>query len=93
MDIILEFFRIQPGLTVQGEEFSYLPPSVMSVMNSAKRVSESGYTRGTALYHDKVSINYVISGSGVLELVVARNARKKLPMIRWYVYFLGVRVP
>ena len=73
-DIIFELFLTQPGLTVQGEEFSDLPTSVMSVMNSAKQVGESGYTRGTALHSDQLSTKYVILGSGALELVVDRNA-------------------
>ena len=73
-DIIFELFLSQPGLTVQGEEFSDLPTSVMSVMNSAQQVGTSGYTRGTTLHRDKVPTNYVIFGSGVLQLVVDRNA-------------------
>ena len=73
-DIILELFVPQPGLTVQGEEFSDLPASVMSVMNTGKQVGESGYTQGTTLHRSKVSTNYVIFGSGTLELVVDRNA-------------------
>lgn len=73
-DIIFELFLSQPGLTVQGEEFSDLPTSVMSVMNSAKQVGTTGYTRGSTLHRDRVSTNYVIFGSGALELVVDRNA-------------------
>ena len=73
-DIILELFVPQPGLTVQGEEFSDLPTSVMSVMNTGKQGGESGYTEGTTLRRDKVSTDYVIFGSGTLELVVDRNA-------------------
>jgi len=74
-DIILELSVPQPGLTVQGEEFSNLPPSVMSVMNTAKQVvGNSGYTSGTALHVDKVATNYVISGSGIIRFVVDRNA-------------------
>ena len=74
-NIILELSVPQPGLTVQGEEFSNLPPSVMSVMNTAKQVvGNSGYTSGTALHVDKVSTDYVISGNGFIRFVVDRNA-------------------
>ena len=73
--IILELSLTQPGLTVQGEEFSDLPISVMSVMNSAKQVGESGYTFGTALHRDTHATNYVIYGIRSLELVVDRNAQ------------------
>lgn len=74
-EIILELFVPQPGLTVQGKEFSHLPPSVMSVMNTAKQVGESGYTMGTTLRLDKVSTDYVIYGSGIIRFVVDRNAQ------------------
>ena len=74
-DIILELSVPQPGLTVQGQEFSNLPPSVMSVMNTAKQVvGNTGYTSGTTLHVDKLSTDYVISGSGIIRFVVDRNA-------------------
>ena len=74
-DIILELSIPQPGLTVQGQEFSNLPPSVMSVMNTAKQVvGNSGYTSGTALNVDKMSTDFVVSGSGIIRFVVDRNA-------------------
>ena len=74
-NIILELFVPQPGLTVQGQEFSNLPPSVMSVMNTAKQVvGNSGYTSGTTLHVDKMPTGYVVSGSGIIRFVVDRNA-------------------
>ena len=74
-DIILVLSVPQPGLTVQGQEFSNLPPSVMSVMNTAKQVvGNSGYTSGTDLHVDKMSTDYVVSGSGIIRFVVDRNA-------------------
>lgn len=74
-DVILELFVPQPGLTVQGQEFADLPTSVMSVMNTAKQVGESGYTMGTTLEIDKLATDYVIFGSGIIRFVVDRNAR------------------
>ena len=73
-DIIMELFVPEPGLTVQGEEFESLPPSVMSVMNTAKQIGDSGYTSATTLQIDRVATDYVISGSGIIRLVVDRNA-------------------
>ena len=73
-NIIMELFVPEPGLTVQGKEFAHLPPSVMSVMNTAKQVGNSGYTSGTTLHIDKTSTDYVISGSGIIRFVVDRNA-------------------
>ena len=73
-DIIMELFVPEPGLTVRGEEFESLPPSVMSVMNTAKQAGDSGYTAATTLQIDRVVTDYVISGSGIIRLVVDRNA-------------------
>jgi hypothetical protein len=73
-DIIMELFVPEPGLTVQGKEFAHLPPSVMSVMNTAKQIGNSGYTNGTTLHIDKVPTDYVIYGSGIIRFVVDRNA-------------------
>ena len=73
-EIIMELFVPEPGLTVQGKEFAHLPPSVMSVMNSAKQIGNSGYTMGTTLHIDKVPTDYVIYGSGMIRFVVDRNA-------------------
>ena len=73
-NIMMELFVPEPGLTVQGKEFAHLPPSVMSVMNTAKQVGNSGYTTGTTLHVDKTSTDYVISGSGIIRFVVDRNA-------------------
>lgn len=73
-DIIMELFVPEPGLTVQGEEFENLPPSVMSVMNTAKQVGDSGYTTGTTLHIDRHPTDYVVYGSGILRCVIDRNA-------------------
>jgi len=73
-EIIMELFVPEPGLTVQGKEFAHLPPSVMSVMNTAKQIGNSGYTVGTTLHIDQMSTDYVVYGSGMIRFVVDRNA-------------------
>ena len=72
-NIIMELFVPEPGLTVQGKEFAHLPPSVMSVMNTAKEIGNSGYTTGTTLHVNKTPTDYVVSGSGIIRFVVDRN--------------------
>lgn len=74
-NLILELSAPKPGLTVQGEEFSDLPISVMSVMNTATRLGERGYTVGTALHSNKVETNYIIVGSASMPIAVNRNAQ------------------
>ena len=73
-NIIMELSVPQSGLTVQGEEFSDLPISVMSVMNTATRLGERGYTFGTSLHTNKVETDYIISGSAAMPIAVDRNA-------------------
>ena len=75
-EIIMELFVPEPGLTVRGEEFAHLPTSVMSVMNTAQQVGNSGYTIGTTLHIDKTPTDYVIFGSGIIRFVVDRNAEE-----------------
>ena len=72
-DIILELFTPKRGMTVQGQEFSDLPLSVMSVMSTPTQVGEGGYTLGTTLHVEKISTAYVISGSGFVRFAIARN--------------------
>ena len=74
-NLILELSVPQSGLTVQGEEFPNLPLSVMSVMNTAMRIGESGYTSGTAIHADKIETGYIIVGSASMQVAVNRNAQ------------------
>lgn len=75
MNLVLEISAQRPGLTVQGEEFSDLPISVMSVMNTATRLGERGYTIGTALETNRVETEYIISGSVSMPIAINRNAQ------------------
>ncbi len=74
-DIILALFVRQPGLTVQGEEFADLPPSVMAVMKPTTQIGDSGWTLGASLQHENIPTEYVIFGSGSIEFAVYRHAR------------------
>ena len=74
-NLVLEISAQRPGLTVQGEEFSELPVSVMAVMNTATRLGERGYTSGTALNVNRVETEYIISGSASVPIAVNRNAQ------------------
>lgn len=74
-NLVLEISARRPGLTIQGEEFSDLPISVMSVMNTATRLGERGYTGGTALNTNRVETEYIMSGSMSMPIAVNRNAQ------------------
>lgn len=73
-DIVLELFVTERGMTVQGEEFSSLPLSARSVMNTPTQIGESGSTLATVLKVQTVPTKYVISGSGFIRFFVDRNA-------------------
>ena len=73
-DIILELFTAERGMTVQGQEFSGLPLSVMSVMSAATQVGEGGNTLATTLNVANLSTAYVVSGSGFVRFTIDYNA-------------------
>ena len=73
-DIILELFTTVRGMTVQGQEFSNLPLSVMSVMSTATKVGEGGDTLGTTIQAGNLPTPYVISGSRFVRFTVDHNA-------------------
>jgi len=74
-DLILEISQPKPGLTVQGQEFSDLPISVMSVMNTGLRIGENRYTNGTELQTNNVKTDYIIFGSFSIPIAIDRNAQ------------------
>ena len=73
-DLILELFTAERGMTVQGQEFSNLPLSVMSVMSTGTQVGEGGSTLGTTLHVANLSTTYVISGSRFVRFTIDYNA-------------------
>ena len=73
-DIILELFTTKRGMTVQGQEFSNLPLSVMSVMSTATKVGEGGDTLGTTIHAANHPTTYVISGSRFVRFTIDHNA-------------------
>ena len=73
-DVILELFTTERGMTVQGQEFSNLPLSVMSVMNTATQIGEGGDTLGTTIQVANLSTTYVISGSRFVRFAIDHNA-------------------
>ena len=73
-DVILELFTTQRGMTVQGQEFSNLPLSVMSVMSTSTQVGEGGDTLGTTIQVTNLSTAYVVSGSRFVRFTVDHSA-------------------
>ena len=74
-DLILEISQPKPGLTVQGQEFSDLPISVMSVMNTGLRIGENRYTNGTELQTNNVKTDYILFGSFSIPIAIDSNAQ------------------
>lgn len=74
-DIIIQLFTPQVGVTIGDQELPALPLTTFSVMNSPKYKSDSGITRGTTFMKERLSTEYVISGSTMLMLNIDRDAQ------------------
>ncbi len=74
-DMIIQLFAQKVGVTIGDQELPALPLTTFSVMNSPRQTGEdSGFTRGTTFLKQRVSTEYVISGSAALLLNIDRNA-------------------
>jgi hypothetical protein len=73
-DIIIQLFAQKVGVTIGDQELPALPLTTFSVMNSPRQTGEGGFTRGTTFLKQRVSTEYVISGSEALLLNIDRNA-------------------
>jgi hypothetical protein len=74
-DIIIQLFAQKVGVTIGDQELPALPLTTFSVMNSPRQTGEdSGFTRGTTFLKQRVSTEYVISGSAALLLNIDRDA-------------------
>ena len=73
-DIIIQLFAQKVGVTIGDQELPALPLTTFSVMRSPRQTGDSGFTRGTTFLKQRVSTEYVISGSEALLLNIDRNA-------------------
>lgn len=72
--IIFELSATKRGMTVEGEELPELPISMLSVLKPPIQTGGRGLTKGTTLLIEKLKTDYVVGGSKILRIIVARNA-------------------
>jgi hypothetical protein len=69
--IVMSLFQMKPGAVVQGQELPSPPVSMMTLIRSTKRYAgKSTLTQGRILMQKNVPTQYLVSGYGILELVV-----------------------
>ena len=73
-DIIVELFTQKIGFVIRDRELPALPLTTFSVMTSTKQQGESGFTRGTTFMKQRISTEYVLSGSAMMPLKIDRDA-------------------
>ena len=71
-DLIVELYRPEPGLSMEGRELPSLPPSARAVLDQERSAGRMGPIKGRVLLHQRVRTAYVLSGEQSLELNVRR---------------------
>jgi hypothetical protein len=71
-DLIVELYRPEPGLTLDGRELPGLPPSARAVFDQGGSVGHVGPIKGRVLLRQRVRTAYVLAGEQSLELSVRR---------------------
>ena len=74
-ELIVELFAPKAGVTIGDKELPALPLTAFSVMSSPKYTDRNGPTRGTTFMRQKISTDYVISGSATLPMDIDWNAQ------------------
>ncbi|MBI2504785.1 MAG: hypothetical protein HYW07_16330 [Candidatus Latescibacteria bacterium] len=71
-DLIVELYRPEPGLSLEGRELPALPPSARAVLDQGVSVGHVGPIKGRVLLRQRVRTAYVLEGEQSLELSVRR---------------------
>ncbi len=71
-EIVVSLFSTGEGATTQGEELPALPPSIVSVLKRSKAGGEFQLTDKALVLKERISTDYVITGSVTLSLKVKR---------------------
>jgi hypothetical protein len=71
-DLVVELYRPEPGLTLEGRELPALPPSARAVLDQEHSAGRVGPIKGRVLLRRQVRTAYVLEGEQSLELNVRR---------------------
>jgi hypothetical protein len=71
-DLIVELYRPESGLTLDGRELPGLPPSARAVLDQERSAGRVGPIKGRVLLRQRVRTTYVLAGEQSLELNLRR---------------------
>ncbi|NKB67631.1 MAG: hypothetical protein GKR89_11250 [Candidatus Latescibacteria bacterium] len=70
--LVVELYRLEEGLTVDGRELPGLPPSARAVMQETVSSGRMGPVYGRIIQQQQIHTDYVLSGEQTLELNVVQ---------------------
>ena len=69
--LYVRFFRQEPGALVRGEGLPGLPPSILSILKSERKVGAiSSIHTSTLMENELPTTDYMVTGAKVLRLTV-----------------------
>lgn len=71
-ELVVELYRPEPGLTLDGRELPGLPPSARAILEQGRSAGRVGPVQGRVLLRQRLRTAYVLSGEQTLELTVRR---------------------
>lgn len=71
-DLLVELYRPEPGLSIDGRELPGLPPSARAVLDQGRSAGHMGPIKGRVLLRLRVPTAYVLEGEQSLELTLRR---------------------
>ncbi len=72
-ELIVELYRSQPSLTLEGRELPGLPPSVRSILEAERSSGHLGPVHGQVILRQRIRTDYVLSGAQTLELTLGKK--------------------
>jgi hypothetical protein len=71
-ELIVELYRSEPSLTLEGRELPGLPPSVRSILKEERSSGHLGPVHGQVILRQRIRTEYVLSGAQTLELTLGK---------------------
>ena len=71
-DLVVELYRVEAGLSVDGRELPGLPPSARAILQRTSSSGRMGTVHGRIIQQHQIRTDYVLSGEQTLELNVVQ---------------------
>ena len=72
-ELIVELYRSEPSLTLEGRELPGLPPSVRSILEEEHSSGHLGPVHGQVILRQRIRTDYVLSGAQYLKLTLGKQ--------------------